>query len=640
LNALASRKNGSLVGLVIEGSFRIEARIGEGATGVVYEARQLTSGTRVAVKVIHRELQSQLAFVSRFHVVARGASAMAHENAARVLHSGVDAAHGFLYICTEYLEGPTLASILRTGAPLRADRAIGIALQLLAALGAAHKLGILHRDLRPQNVVIQQAMNQESRPSDLVKVTDFGIGPVSYVEGTSGAAYLAPEHAAGGILDARSDVYSAGAILSQMLTGRLPTSMSEPPLPANVDPELAAVCLRATSPSPEERYRSARRMQAALRETSAFRHLAARDGQAEASSSSSIPPTLHLVQAEERRQGLHVSTPFVVTPVGVTAPAEEMETRRPPPMLASVPPVKSDPSRLGALSPEEETELQSRRAATGASYRRAELAAKRKRRTLVAAAIVLVVGGLVIAFGWRHPSTTSANVTAAAMTTSTESPEAPAPVAAWSAAPPAAAAPELDPSPTVTATTASSQATSIGTVPPTSKKDPRSTVTDSKDKRPAAPEPSRPAGVSTPVPSSSPLAPPATAPITPVAPTPPAVSMAAPPTPPPFQPEAARVDVVKTESDRVNAHAVNEILRHANIQRCYVDALKRAGAPRDGTAVLTLSIDESRVASSDLRGVDLPGLSSCVSSQLAGARVADADTGAATASVTLRFSAQ
>ena len=686
-NARAATPNDSqtdaLLGRLIDGKYRLDARIGEGATGVVYEARQMALGVRVAIKVLHRGLQSRLAFVSRFHVEARAASAIAHEHTTRVLDFGVDPASGILYICTEYLEGETLATLLRAGNALAPARVVDITLQVLGALGAAHQLGILHRDLRPQHVVVQQRVNDDARTRDFVKVSDFGIAPLEHgaVVSTAGASldrlsaraseYLSPEQALGGTLDARSDIYAVGVILSQLLTGRSPFATgSGARLRIKVDPELEAIGRRAMSPAPSNRYGSTRQMRAALQDTSVFRALMAPHWPAEVPSAGlSVPASFEHAEPSRPSHELHVATPFVAIPLAERSAAlsDGMATRRPPPPVParapalvkpSLPPTLPPPANASSLEPtyctltvdDPAAEVRSRRAPTMVSAWRADLTAKRTRgAALRVAAGGLVAGLLALTMGWRHLNAPMVATTGSDLPLATAASTAGVPVAAGQlpplvreTAPPRAtlglaplSVPALSPPATPKQTTLSPP--NAGAAPPVVKL--------------LAPAPlanAAAAASAAPVAIAAPPPPPTLAHALQAASTPAIASArsapaARAPTAAAFNPDAARVELLSTQSERVNARAVNDALRHVNVQRCYVDALRRAGAGRSasgGTATLALSIDESRVTSSDLRGVDLPGLSSCVSGQLANARVASADMGGATATVTLRFSSQ
>ncbi len=280
----------ALLGRTIGGKFRIESRIGGGGMGSVYRARQAGLNKVVAVKLLHRELLGEPTFASRFKREATAASRIDHPSSIRIIDFGEDR-DGTLYIAMEYLEGRTLLSILREEAPLAPARIVDLSRQILAALAAAHELGIVHRDLKPENVIVLPGRNDDGGATELVKVCDFGIAKLQAprendekltIEGTivGTPEYLSPEQARGGELDARSDLYSMGVILFEMLTGQSPFRGDSPlstvlqhldmlpPRPSaltpHVDAKLEAVCLKALSKAPGDRFASAREMRASL----------------------------------------------------------------------------------------------------------------------------------------------------------------------------------------------------------------------------------------------------------------------------------------------------------------------------------------------------------------------------------------
>jgi serine/threonine-protein kinase len=280
----------ALIGRTIAGKFTIESRVGGGGMGSVYRARQAGLDKIVAVKVLHRELLAEPTFATRFKREATSASRIDHPSSMRVIDFGEEP-DGLLFIAMEYLEGKTLFKILREEAPLAPARIVALSRQILAALAAAHELGIVHRDLKPENVIVLPGKDDDGGASEKLKVCDFGIAKLQTdsesaekltLEGSivGTPEYLSPEQARGGQLDARSDLYSMGIILFEMLTGAPPfrgdTPLAivlkhldaVPPRPSSVNPSadlsLEAVCLKALAKSPDDRYRSAREMRAAL----------------------------------------------------------------------------------------------------------------------------------------------------------------------------------------------------------------------------------------------------------------------------------------------------------------------------------------------------------------------------------------
>jgi serine/threonine-protein kinase len=244
----------------------------------VWAADDRELGRRVALKVLHPRFASNPEFVERFRREASHAAGLQHPNIVAVYDRGEWDGAG--YIAMEYVEGPTLKEIVRDRGPLAPDLAADVVIQILRAARYAHKHGIVHRDLKPHNVIL----DEEGR----IKVTDFGIARAVASEMTETGAvmgtahYLSPEQAQGQAVDARSDLYSIGVILYELLTGRVPFDaesavsiavrhVSEPPTPPSqinpaVPPALEAVTLRALAKRPEDRFQDADAFIAALQE--------------------------------------------------------------------------------------------------------------------------------------------------------------------------------------------------------------------------------------------------------------------------------------------------------------------------------------------------------------------------------------
>ena len=217
------------VGAVLAGRYRLTRVLGTGGMGSVYEAVHLTTEKRVAVKLLAGNLSKDLKLVARFRREAMAASKIEHENCVHVDDFGEDG-DGTFYIAMELVNGRGLADELRASGPMPPARVARIGVQLLKALDAAHVCGVLHRDLKPQNVMLTQ---KAGRP-DIVKVVDFGIAKLTNhsaedqqaltIPGTifGTPEYMSPEQARGEVLDARSDLYSAAVVLWHMLLGRSP----------------------------------------------------------------------------------------------------------------------------------------------------------------------------------------------------------------------------------------------------------------------------------------------------------------------------------------------------------------------------------------------------------------------------------
>jgi serine/threonine-protein kinase len=283
-----------LIGRTIAGKFAVERKLGQGAMGAVYRARQIALDKVVANKVLHGERANDASYAERFRREAKAASRLDHPNSIRVFDFGQEP-DGLLYLAMEYAEGRDLRALLPEIWPLPTAAVADIVAQILAALAVAHDLGVLHRDLKPENVMVVRALGDDGAPVDVVKVCDFGIAKIIEAPRASGSGrrttegfivgtpeYMSPEQARGEAIDGRSDLYSVGVVLYELLTGQAPFDgdaplsivlkhLSEAPVPPStlrpgVDAALEAICLRALQKYPAHRYPNAREMRQALRE--------------------------------------------------------------------------------------------------------------------------------------------------------------------------------------------------------------------------------------------------------------------------------------------------------------------------------------------------------------------------------------
>jgi serine/threonine-protein kinase len=267
-----------LVGRVLDDKYRLDSRLGEGGMGTVYRATHLLIDRPVAVKVLHHRFVEDEAAQERFRREARAAGRLRHTNAVTVTDFG-RASDGCVYIVMELLEGRNLREVLAFESPLESGRAVGLMLQVAAAVEAAHESGVIHRDLKPANIFIVQPKNAPP----LVKVLDFGIAklaaesfddPEQHALTLTGVMigtprYMSPEQCDGAHLTPAADVYSLGIILYEMLTGATPFTgasplavalqhSSKPPrrpteLVAGIPPELERVVLHALEKNPLNR---------------------------------------------------------------------------------------------------------------------------------------------------------------------------------------------------------------------------------------------------------------------------------------------------------------------------------------------------------------------------------------------------
>jgi len=263
-------------GTLIDDRYRVISRVGSGGMADVYCAEDTQLGRRVAVKLLHERFAQDAEFVERFRREASSAAALSHANIVSVYDRGEWG--GTYYIAMELLEGRSLDAIVREEAPLTPERAIEMTEQVLRAARFAHKRGVVHRDLKPHNVLV----DEEGR----VKVTDFGIARAGSSEITQTgsimgtARYLSPEQAQGEQIGPSSDLYAIGILLYELLTGTVPFEgdsvvaialrhLSEPPRPpstlvSSISPNLDAIVLRALAKDPRQRFADADEFLAAL----------------------------------------------------------------------------------------------------------------------------------------------------------------------------------------------------------------------------------------------------------------------------------------------------------------------------------------------------------------------------------------
>ncbi len=270
----------ALLGRELAGKLVVEKLVGVGGMGAVYLARHKQLGNEVAVKVLHEHFRADLQFCARFHAEALVVSQLDHPNLVRIIDYGQEP-DGLLYLAMDYLSGMELSELLSSSGTLPLARIIDIAMQAAAGLGHAHARGIIHRDVKPSNIVLVKSDDDEGRPVELVKVCDFGIaaqGATTDMLGTP--AYMSPEQCSGLELDGRSDVYSLGVILYELATGQLPFSSDDaaqvvimqrekpPPMPSlirQVDARLESLILRMLAKSPDARPQNMRDLRADLR---------------------------------------------------------------------------------------------------------------------------------------------------------------------------------------------------------------------------------------------------------------------------------------------------------------------------------------------------------------------------------------
>lgn len=255
---------------VLDGRYELERKVGEGGMARIYAGRDLRLNRRVAIKIPHSHFLGEPDFLERFRHEAQAAAMLAHPNIVDVYDVGQDG--DVHYIVMEFVEGTDLKTIINREAPLAIDRAVGLAEQIARGLHVAHRAGMVHRDIKPQNVIVTG--------DGQARVTDFGVAKshLSTALTETGVSfgtvdYLSPEQAQGRPATAQSDVYALGVVLFEMLTGKLPFAgdsavavamkhVAEPPpaprrLNPAIPPGLEALVLRALAKEPAQRPRSA-----------------------------------------------------------------------------------------------------------------------------------------------------------------------------------------------------------------------------------------------------------------------------------------------------------------------------------------------------------------------------------------------
>jgi len=263
------------IGKVIDGRYEIQQRVGEGGMGVVYKARQMSIDRIIALKMLNQQMQGDQTWVQRFYNEAKACSRLQHPNTIRMFDFG-QTQDGRLFMTMEFLDGVSLRDALQRG-PLAPQRVVKILIQCCASLAEAHSIGIIHRDIKPDNVFL---LNMAGSP-DFVKLLDFSVAKLlegdrmktqaGVVFGTP--QYMSPEQGRGLPLDARSDLYALGVLAFEMLTGNVPYNDDNamtviqmhlhgavPPMPDSVPYSVQSIVRRAMEKEPARRYQSAGEM--------------------------------------------------------------------------------------------------------------------------------------------------------------------------------------------------------------------------------------------------------------------------------------------------------------------------------------------------------------------------------------------
>lgn len=260
-------------GYLLGDRYRIIDTLGEGGMANVYLAEDIILQRKVAVKILRLDLQKEPQTLARFQREALATSELSHPNIVMVLDVGTD--HGLPYMVMEYVDGPDLKEYIRTNSPLNLGNIIKIMDQILSAMSLAHKHNVIHRDLKPQNILMDKHGN--------IKIADFGIAvalnqnSVTQTNSAIGSVhYMSPEQTRGGLVTKQSDIYSLGIILYELITGNVPFNgdsavsialkHAQEPIPSirkqdpNIPQPLENVVLKATAKDPRDRYNSAKEM--------------------------------------------------------------------------------------------------------------------------------------------------------------------------------------------------------------------------------------------------------------------------------------------------------------------------------------------------------------------------------------------
>jgi len=259
-----------MVNEIIDGKYEIISKIGSGGTSIVYKAKRLADNRDVAIKVIRDELENIRELERHFRLEAEALNKMSHRNVRRIL--GIGQWNDSLYMVTEYIDGKTLKEIVSQG-PVSLKSAVDYALQIAAGIEHAHRKNIIHRDIKPQNIIVST--------DGTVKIVDFGIARMSSQTTRTMAGkdvvgsvhYLSPEQARGLQVDTRSDIYSFGILLYEMFTGKVPFQGDEPVSiamqhinqiaepPQSVNPDITQgindIIVKCIQKNPDARYQTA-----------------------------------------------------------------------------------------------------------------------------------------------------------------------------------------------------------------------------------------------------------------------------------------------------------------------------------------------------------------------------------------------
>lgn len=430
-----------LLGMVVEGRYKIQSVIGQGSAGTVYKAVQELIGREVAIKVLHDYLVSDDEFIKRFRQEAKASSRLSHPNIITIYDFGVIPEGDRPYIAMDLLVGTPLSDLLSQVERISLDEAIPIFVQVCSALGEAHRQGVVHRDVKPENIVLVERSGQNLFPI----VVDFGIARI--VEESDAAkitrtgtvcgspTYMSPEQCTSSKVDHRSDIYSLAVVIYETLTGDVPfhsdelvrvmaMHLSDPPKPLNqvkpglIFPDALEECVyRALAKNPDQRYQSMEEFAEAL-ENSVKKP---EKGQAQTAIPSrtkkkELEPgplaqddSLHSV----RSQSQEMSAPTKRHNPGDLASRAIEEMQQPQPASAGSHSHSSIEAQVAAMRQQrktEQTDSSHQSALSAASFRKGRSAPGILSKVIPLVVIVLTLGGLYVALG-GSPQSVENNIT-------------------------------------------------------------------------------------------------------------------------------------------------------------------------------------------------------------------------------------
>jgi serine/threonine-protein kinase len=395
------------LGLEISGRYRILATVATGGMGVIYRGERLQLGRPVAIKFLHRQVAQDPEFLGRFSLEARAMSRLSSPHCVSVIDFGVEA--GSPYLVMDFVDGINLGDLLRRG-PVPVERALPIIRQVLEGLAHAHKQGIVHRDIKPDNIIL----TAHTGFGDFVRILDFGLAKLSQAE-TSGRrnptapgialgtpSYMSPEQTLADTLDARSDLYSTGVVLHELLTGNRPFRAKqmgevfklhrEAPVPrlsenapsgTRFSRELETLVQRAMAKTPAGRFQSALEMAAALDATP--------EGRRTTAPRLGVPVPAEAADFDlSGRAGAEPPAPTVALPSSLPdgGPALRVERGAAPAESAAGAPAEPSPR-----APETSTSTSTRAESTGTWVGRVR-GQRRRTVALGVAGLLVVVGGM------------------------------------------------------------------------------------------------------------------------------------------------------------------------------------------------------------------------------------------------------